>query len=483
MNIFQFIKVIVLFLVYINCNIGYCLEIVNLRSFGAKGDGISNDSKSLLKAFSYSNNKDVVIDGEGLSYVIFGNIRSVPKSLSLKNLKIITGCSQIEQASFKIISDKIELSNIEIFGDRNNLKKEEWTIFGEENGVSSIFPSVKEVFKLEALNSNSTIKINNLNAKDIHSQCIILIRSLGIVEMANIRFNNLSNKGFHVYHVNYDDSQKGGSTFVNEITTGNTGILPAFIYVNGVKVSSSIGKYMPQESFNCIVTFGNYKISNAFITNYGSTGITSDRNLYFVGENLSIICNSEKAMSNNPSAGLWLESSKSVKLKKVSIDIIRRHARDLLFDNSALHIFGENSSVNVIGLNITTGNDIVLNKGIRGSLSLNNEIKLDSINVKGRFKQGGIFLAGMQDISNSNININNISLQNCNLFFWQVKKAQISNLSRSVGSESISYLLSNNDGALRILNSNVGLLKLSPGFKNFEIKSKEKMRNLVIQNH
>lgn len=474
---------IIVFIFFIQLCQGCTSSVVSIfpTKMGAKGDGKTDDSKVFQSIFEKYKDQNLVIDGQGLRYALFGELSADVQTFTLKNIKIRTGAGNTTQVNVRIKSNNVVFDDVEVTGDRSSLSKEHWKLFSNENGVKSIMPSVKEIFFIEALDTASVIRISGYKASNLHTQSALLVRSFGQVHLNSLRFDNLSNKGYHVYHVDYKEIKKGGSTVVKGVTTNNTGILPPYYYVENKKFKREDGHYMPQESFNCIVSFGNYSISDAVVSNYGSIGVTSDRNQNFVGENITVSSDSRQAMSNNPSAGIWFECSKNVVLKNAKINISARSPRDLVGDNSALHIFAENSTVKIEGVSIASGDRYVLNKGIRGSFSGENNILFDNVQVKGNYKQGGVYLAGMQNQPMSKIALKRVTVDRSNLFFYQLRDVDLTTIRGSSGSERITYLLPENPkktGKLIINNSNLENLEVSAGFKNliFDAYSKSKVQ-------
>lgn len=455
---------------FCNCNCVARTKVLTLRYFGAKGDGKTDDTKALLKALKTAQDMDIVLSGEKLTYVITGEQILSVKKIALKDLTVkIFGNNA--QLALNIVCNRVSIDQIKIIGSRGQ-SVEAWKVFGKENNISSIMPSAADVILINATRRDAKINISNVEAINIHARSCITIVTLGAVELSNVSFRNISNKTIHVYHTLDDGKTVGGITHLKNGNAVDVGILPKIILINGKLYHTSAGLYMPQESFNFIVSFGTYYAYNINVTNYGSIGLTADRNEYFEADLVNIKSSSNQTYSNNSSAALWFEACKNVHVISASLSIDDRSLKDLDFDSSALHIFGNNSSVVIDKLMIIGGKKLVLNKGIRGSLAGKNNIKLGNITIQGKYKNAGISFGILDTDNSSAISIENLNLVNNKADFHGVNNIRIAAINGTSKNEEVNFYIydrSTGREKLSIGKTNITNFGLSKNIRNFSV--------------
>ncbi|SFA42228.1 hypothetical protein SAMN04488511_10318 [Pedobacter suwonensis] len=453
-----------------NCNCGASNKVLTLRYFGAKGDGKTNDTKAFLKALKAAQDMDVVLSGENLTYVITGQQNLALKKMVLKGLTVkIFGSNA--QLALNINCNNVSIDQLKIIGSRGQ-SVENWKVFGKEHHINSIMPSNADVILINATRKDAKINIAHVEAINIHARSCITVITLGDVELSNVSFRNISNKTIHVYHTLDDGKTVGGSTHLKNATAVDVGILPKVILVNGKSYLTSAGLYMPQESFNFIVSFGTYYAYHIKVNNYGSTGLTADRNEYFEADLVNINNSSNQTYSNNSSAALWFEACKKVRVISASLSIDDRGPRDLDFDSSALHIFGNNSSVIIDTLTIKGGKKTVLNKGIRGSLAGENNIKLGNVTVQGNYKNAGIAFGILDTGNKSSINIAHLNLVGNKANFHGINKVEIAAVNGTYKNEEVNFYIDDagtGTEKLSIGKTNITNFGLSKNIRNFSV--------------
>lgn len=478
-----YLIVTLIFIFFLSFNSSGQTKIITLRSYGAKGDGRTDDTKAFVNALKATQYLKVILSGENLSYYIRGEQTLSLIKLVLKNLTIRLGSSHNGQLNFNLNCNDISMDNVKIVGSRGE-QIEDWKVFSLENNVKSIMPEVADVFLINALNKEAKILINNFEASNIHARSCITIRTFGSVDLTNVKFKNISNKTIHVYHTTDDGKTVAGSTHLRYGYASGIGILPKKIRVNGALVETSLGKYMPQESFNFIVSFGRFYANNVTVTNYGSIGLTADRNEYFEADSININNSSDQTFSNNSSAALWFEACKSVHLKSVNIAITKRGLNELKFDNSAIHIYGSNSLVLIDNLKITGGTMTVLNKGIRGSLEGENTIKLGNVSIQGKYKDAGISFGILDEKNLSSISIGNLNLVNNKADFYGINNVHIGTINGSTKNEEVNFYVYNNSVGqekISIDKTNISNFGLNKNIKNFSVRQNLSNKKINIK--
>lgn len=468
--------------------ISFCLSglatqrVVTLRSLGARADGRADDTPVIKKALDVSSQRGGIIDGEGMKYKVKGSLSFSGDDIQMRNIQFVMDSKFQDQMNMKLNVRNVDLFNIKIIGYRGKSDElEDWETFAVENNVQSIRPKQDQAIYIITNSENSKINITNFFAQDLHMKTCLLVSTFGTVNMKNLFFSNLSNKTFHIFHSRDDGKYSNGTTKASDIVAQNIGVLPSRIRVNGVNYTTGLGKYMPQESFNFIVSFGDYYAFNVKVDDFGSTGLTSDRNRYFECSAVRIVSNSSKAYSNNPSGALWIEASKKSVIKNVFIDIKDRNVKDLEFDNSAIHLYGINSSFLLDSITIRGSNTIKLNKGIRGSLMNENDVLLNNIDITGRYKSGSIYLANMNKEPTSKVTINNTNVED-NVFFWGVSEVEYVGLKSGNEKCKITYLLPHNPrkiGKIKGANSNITDIVVSESSSTVDIEEGLKRVNIL----
>lgn len=444
-----------------------------LKSFGARGNGLVDDSDAIIRALNYCEN-GIEINGEGMVYLFQKPIKATIEKLRLINCKFILGKVYSKQGNFNLNCNDVFLSDISVDGGRGTFVDdiEKWKVFSSENNVESICPERPDFFFVNSMNKFAKVEIRNFKVTDLNAFSAITIYTLGIVKMHNLTFSNLCYKTFHIYHSIDDGKTSGGETIVDSAFAKNIGVLPVELYVDGKYYLRSNIKMMPQGSFNFIVSFGNYTASNLKVENYGSTAVTADRNENFVADKISITNSTNLAFSNNPSGAMWLENCKNATIKSIKINIRGRDKRDLNFDSSAMHIFSINGKVTIDTLSIESGDHVCLNKGLRVSIAGKSEISINNLNISGNFKYAGAHFAILDRLVLSTINIGQLNLSSPSMSFYGMKNINIANLNGKSGKEIVSFALpatNDNNELYKIRTTNLKSIIIDKNVKNINV--------------
>lgn len=402
---------------------------ITLRSIGAKGDGKSDDSQYFINAVKIASNKGIFVDGENLTYKLTGSFDLLLKSFYIKNIKIVFGTSYSNQFNFNSNTDKVNIQNVFIDGGRNTYNSgiESWKVFAKENDIQSINPDVKPVFFFQSKSKDAQFIVDQLNSKNIHAESVVTFYTFGEVKMSNLNFSNISNKTIHIYHSFDDGITAFGFTTLYNAKAVNVGQMAKEIMVNSKRYLTSEGRYMPQGSFNFIVSHGNFTAKDIYVENYGSTGFTSDRNFSFIGTNIRIQNLSKKGFSNNPSAGFWIEGSKNIKVNNVDINIQNRSVLDQKFNSSALHFFGKSSNAQFTKVTINSNNKVI-KKGFLGEFLGENNVKVSDVRISGDYMENALFSGTLNNDARYNIEIGEI--YGDQIFFYNANTVNIKKLNK-----------------------------------------------------
>lgn len=454
---------------------------ITMRMFGAIGDGKTDDTQAFKKALEYCQNTNSVIDGESKTYFVKGRTEVNLIHFSLRNINFVTSSKYSDQFSMKVISNRVDMENVMFDGGRGTYKTEleNWKDFAVENNTVSIYPDTQDLFYFVGLTKEAVMNFRNIRMENIHAASCITAVTYGQVFISQLKFKNISNKTFHIYHSADEGKFQSGRTTVEYVEAEDIGILPEKLKINMSEIANRAIKAMPQASFNFIVSFGEYYLKGAKVNNYGSSGITSDRNLTFVGDSLVVSNDSGRTFSNNPSAAIWFEATANICLNRAEISVDKRDPRDLRFDSSAFHIYGVNTKA-IVGELYIKGNG--LNKGLRGSFEGINSIRFQNVKIDGVFKQAAALLSAMPGSKiESIIEINKIEVNKGVVEFYGIKDVNIQNFTGITGMEHLNFKLPENtniSGRYTVKRTNIRGVYKSSAVNNLKIYDS---KNRVIQ--
>lgn len=382
----------------------------NLTQFGAVGDGSTDDTAAIQLAVNAAT-AGQWIDGNNKTYLISDRINGTNSIFRLRNAKFVFSTSYATQGNFRLDAGSsttamtVELENITVDGGRGTYKigNEPWEVFTSFAGYDSIQPSLSSVFRIDAYNADTSIRIQNVNFYNVHADACVEIGTYGTVFIDDCEYKNISNRTFHVYHSPDDGVTQAGRTLVNNVYAQDVGMMPASFTVGGVnKVRAD--SYAPQGSFNFIVSHGDFTINNAIVWNYASCGVTADRNRSFTASNVFIYHDDGNAFSNNPSGAFWLENVNTTNVSNLFVWVTDRDPRDTALDSSLLEIYSTaGSQTNFTNLVLLTNPSVAkVRRIVRGSLFENPSVNITNFYCYGIVTAPGVaFNFGV--LPNSNI--------------------------------------------------------------------------------
>ena len=374
-------------------------EIISTLDDNAAGDGTTDDTTALQAAFNSVSTSGRVLDGGNKTYLITTTINVTGAFFRIKNFKFKLGTSYTDQGRINCDAGSgttkmtIELDNIVVDGGRGDYKvgREPWTVaVSNFLGYNSIEPDLSAVIKVNAFNENTDVRITNCRFENIHALAAIRVNSYGTTIIQDCIFKNNSFQSFAIFQSADNGTTQGGRTLVSDVYAEDIGLLPDTYDVDGVQKTfadnSSTQTESPQGSFNYVCSFGEYNITNASVKNYGSCGVTADRNLIFNASNITITNDSTRSFSNNPSGAFWLEDCEIANVTNLHIDVSARAGIDTTaLDNSLLQIYlTDNTKCFFNNVFIqTSATTAYFNKLIRGSAKDTTHCNIENFYVSG----------------------------------------------------------------------------------------------------
>jgi len=257
-------------------------------------------------------------------------------------------------------------------------------------GYDSIQPELSAVVKVNAFNENTEVRVTNCRFDNIHGIAAIRVNSYGTTIIQDCVFKNNSFQSFAIFQSADNGTTQGGRTLVSDVYAEDIGLLPDTYDVDDVQKTfsdnSSTQTESPQGSFNFVCSFGEYNITNASVKNYGSCGVTADRNQIFNASNITITNDSTRSFSNNPSGAFWLEDCEIANITNLHVDVSARAGIDTTaLDNSLLQIYLTDNTkcfFNNVFLQ-TSSTTAYFNKLIRGSSKDTTHCNIENFYVSG----------------------------------------------------------------------------------------------------
>lgn len=337
-------------------------NIINVKNFGAKGDGKTNDTRAVKSAFaSISNTGGIVYFPAGIYLLDIIDIRP-SKGMSIE----IKG----EKEKTVLIKNPLDPTAIALF-------------FCEIPDVTLAFDSLKldgsssaKLYSWKQFDSTGNYNIEN----PVYG---IFVYNLKKITVSNCIIENFYGDGISTYSTsefianNNSVSDVNGTgikghrvinmkIFENKIV--NTGFFSGIFYIKGEKKKRSLFLGKTRFGDGIEADCDTLIAKNNIIINPGRCGIVHDlamalgyKNSFADVENNTVEINSNKINNGNPPAGMWFEQSANVKVIANKIDIVKSKTPLV----SGIRFYGIISSIICRNNTINAGNyNMILNNGI-----------------------------------------------------------------------------------------------------------------------
>ena len=314
----QFSSIIFLFLITISNTLNAQKNHFNVKDFGAKGDGITDDTDAIKKA------KVKVEEQGGTIFFPKGNYISGIIDIKPKLNKEIIFKGEKGTVIQKKINDPINVALFFCEVSKAKLKFDNLILEGnflkrDRNwkSVNSHTIDVDDPTSGIYVYNVHTLEVNNCEIKNFHGDGIAMYHG----EIFKAYFNKIENvsvNGIHTHKINLSD--------IKENLIKNTGLVFSEIILDNKKQFYNPKKYQTNFGDGILDISKESVISKNKIFNSGRVGIVHDlaQDVGFEKSKVQVFNNEvelddERVNSNNPPAGMWFEQTATVIVKNNKI--------------------------------------------------------------------------------------------------------------------------------------------------------------------
>jgi polygalacturonase len=294
------------------------------KKFGAKGDGVSNDTTALQNAINASGYS--VIDGQGKSYLITSQL-SIPSNKTLKNMTIIRGWDGGCVAMTQSQSSNITFENVQFI---HNGHTSTGLIVYRCTGfkIKNSYISTKTGFSLQ-IEGCSDVHIDNVTINNEQLASLTLnytdgIHIYGGCDGVYITDCDITCSDDAIALTNeYENSSVSGDTIPNYNTIQNIYINNCKVDTNARAITITSGKDRASQSY-----FNNIHISNIRGFSHGTFNIRKD-NQALATEIKNIKISNVKLLAKYPaiqSAQCYFEDLTDSVLRDINLETKRKVA-------------------------------------------------------------------------------------------------------------------------------------------------------------
>ncbi|NLR81033.1 right-handed parallel beta-helix repeat-containing protein [Chitinophaga eiseniae] len=310
---------------------------VSVKEFGAKGDGVTDDTVSLQNAAKYVSEYNMHLFFPPASYLIGADITfnglttktDYSCSISGENAVLIKKGDEntyFNMFRFEGANTRAKVTGITFDGRRDQINSY-WASTPVQFGVSPCVVT-KRTIGIASININA-INIDRCYFLNIHGRAIYDYYSSKFVTVSNSYFINIAQDACA--------SESAGTIAVNNCHFENVGILPDNFFVDGVAYSfdGTIGGKKWYHTFgDGVVSRNAYtKVSDCTFININRIAVVSD---IASGTKMDTICSNNSILHDhlrlrcaNPQGSIWLEQGYSGMVSNNSIKYINRAVDDL----------------------------------------------------------------------------------------------------------------------------------------------------------
>ena len=339
--------IVILATLSIACRAG--VDAVNVRSFGAKGNGVADDTKAIHAAFAaIASTGGKIYFPSGIYLVDVIDIRP-EKFVSItvegdgeRSIVKLKANPQNPVAVFfcEVPDVKLHFNKLTIDGSAS-AKPRPWKITGPSQ--AEVDQQVNGIYAYNV----AELTVTNCSIKQLHGDGIACYSAKRFVANDNT-LADLSGTGIKGHRVL--------EMIANHNSISNCGMLASSYVLNGMK--KVFDRTAPNTKFGDGIEAASQKFEarNNTILNPGRCGIVHDlaQDLNYTNStaiviNNTILINSDKINSNNPPAGMWFEQTARVTVNNNSIKLVR--SKNML--TSAIRFFDITESISCLNNNLS----------------------------------------------------------------------------------------------------------------------------------
>lgn len=376
---------------------------INVKNFGAKGDGMNNDTKAIYAAIKSLKNNDILYFPSG---IYLTNVIDIKLANSFTNMTV-----EGENKNTTVIKkSSTDVTKVAVFfcEQKNyNISFNNITVDGnlQSNNSKWIFnpKNKKAIILIERINgiygyNLSSLHVKNCIVKDCQGEGVAAYSTDNFI-VNNVTVSQTLSSGIKGHRVN--------SMIITNNDISNCGLLPSKFYVNGKFITNN-NQYVAQFGDGIESEAANFEAKNNNIRNCGRAGIVHDlakdlnySNSKVIVENNMILVNSLKIKNGNPPAGMWFEQTANVVVKDNKLDIIQSSSPLI----SGIRFFDITDTLSCINnqINIKNYNNNVI-QGIAIMSSQLQYLNIQENNITGKFLEG-ISISSSKNSENIGLNI------------------------------------------------------------------------------
>lgn len=376
-------------LLCVYCNSCYAQNpvLIDVKKSGAKGDGISDDTKALRAAFaSVSKTGGTVFFPKGVYITDIIDIRPNPQHAVVIKVKGVGSESIIRKSKTdtipvavffcEIANTTLEFSNLSIDGNYLNRTRKWKTV------AQNIVDLDEKVNGIYAYNVNK-LNVHDCFIKNLHGDAIACFSAGTLLASKNI-INNVSGTGIIGHRVN--------DMVANYNVISNTGFITNSYILDG-KAKTMSGPYPLTKSGDGIEgDCKNLTATHNKITNPGRCGVVHDlaRDLQYVNSTAIvtdnvIVINSLGINNSNPPAGMWFEQSANVTVNNNNITFLKSKSKltsGIRFFDVSNMISCNKNTITATNYNHVSDNAIGVFEPRTDNITINGNV------INGKFKSG-----------------------------------------------------------------------------------------------
>ena len=356
---------------------------VNVKDFGAKGDGKSNDITAIRSAIAKVNRSG------GTVYFPKGTYLTSIVDIQPATSAMISFVGEDGAVLKKDPKDKMKVAVIFSEKRNANLTFKNLMIDGDymaaprtwrKEGKNTILLT-EEVKGIYIYNANS-VTVENCRAYNLHGDGIAAFNTK-IFHANNNIVENVSGSGIIGHKVD--------SMYVRNNKVKNGGVLTDEFHVDGKVTQAKSNPYLTKYG-DGISAYSNYTIiANNVVDNGGRCGIVHDiakelgyKHSAVIVENNTVTVNSNKIRNNNPPSGMWFEQTGEIEVKNNTVTFVNSNSTLVsgirFYDVSSINMI--NNTLNAENYNKTSDNAIgIFESNLTSCIIEGNKIS-------GKFKRG-----------------------------------------------------------------------------------------------